>query len=59
MKVISDVREAMWGVVESGREPLDVLDFLAYAAEHFERALENASPPESSMRLLEDAADDA
>ena len=57
MKVISDVREAMWGVVQSGVSTLDV-DFVAYAAKHFERALENASRREFDG-LLEDAADDA
>jgi thiamine kinase-like enzyme len=57
MKVISDVREAMWGVVQAGVSSLDV-DFLAYAGEHFERARENASRP-GFDRLLEDAAADA
>jgi thiamine kinase-like enzyme len=57
MKVISDLREAMWGVVQAGVSTLDV-DFLAYAAEHFDRLLANASRPDFT-RWLEDAASDA
>jgi thiamine kinase-like enzyme len=57
MKVISDLREAMWGVVQAGVSSLDV-DFLAYAQEHFERCLENAARP-GFHSLLEDAAADA
>ncbi len=55
MKVISDLREAMWGVVQSGVSTLDV-DFLGYAHEHFERALQHASHP-GFGRLLAAAAD--
>ena len=36
MKFMSDFREAMWGVLQSGISELDV-DFNAYAAKHFER----------------------
>jgi len=36
MKFMSDFREAMWGVLQSGISELDV-DFDAYAAKHFER----------------------
>lgn len=36
MKFMSDFREAMWGVLQSGISELDV-DFEAYAAKHFER----------------------
>ena len=36
MKFMSDFREAMWGVLQSGISQLDV-DFNAYAAKHFER----------------------
>ncbi|MGQ0832100.1 MAG: phosphotransferase [Microthrixaceae bacterium] len=56
MEVISDVREAMWGVVQAGVSTLDV-DFLAYAGEHFERALANASRPEFRQMLVDAAAD--
>jgi thiamine kinase-like enzyme len=54
MKVISDLREAMWGVVQAGVSSLDV-DFLAYADEHFERLLDNVAHPRFDD-LLEDAA---
>jgi thiamine kinase-like enzyme len=57
MKVISDLREAMWGVVQAGVSTLDV-DFVAYADEHFARLLGNATRP-GFARLLEDAATDA
>ena len=54
MKVMSDLREAMWGVVQQAVSTLDV-DFEAYAAEHFDRLLSNAGRPGWS-RLLADAA---
>ncbi len=54
MKVISDLREAMWGVVQSGVSTLDV-DFVDYAEEHFDRLLGN-SDHAGFDRLLEDAA---
>ncbi len=41
MKVISDLREAMWGVLQSGISELD-FDFMGYATEHFERLAANA-----------------
>ena len=44
MRIMSDFREAMWGVLQQGISTLDV-DFEAYAAEHFARLLENASGP--------------
>jgi thiamine kinase-like enzyme len=40
MRVVSDFREAMWGVLQQGISTLDV-DFVAYADEHFERLLTN------------------
>jgi thiamine kinase-like enzyme len=36
MKLMSDFREAMWGVLQSGISELD-FDFAGYAAKHFER----------------------
>jgi thiamine kinase-like enzyme len=42
MRVVSDFREAMWGVLQQGVSTLDV-DFRAYASEHFERLLANAA----------------
>jgi hypothetical protein len=44
MRVVSDFREAMWGVLQQGISTLEV-DFVAYAGEHFERLLGNASTP--------------
>ena len=43
-RVVSDFREAMWGVLQQGVSSLDV-DFRAYAEEHFERLLDNAATP--------------
>jgi thiamine kinase-like enzyme len=42
MRIVSDLREAMWGVVQQGLSVLDV-DYVAYAARHFERCLANAN----------------
>jgi thiamine kinase-like enzyme len=42
MRIVSDFREAMWGVLQQGISTLDV-DFVAYADEHFQRLLRNAS----------------
>ena len=42
MRFLSDFREAMWGVVQQGISALDV-DFVAYAAEHFERLRRTAA----------------
>jgi thiamine kinase-like enzyme len=52
MRVVSDFREAMWGVLQQGISTLDV-DFVAYAGEHFDRLLANAgsSAFERSLRL--------
>ena len=47
MRVVSDFREAMWGVLQQGISTLDV-DFVAYAGEHFDRLLANARRPPSS-----------
>jgi thiamine kinase-like enzyme len=52
MRIVSDFREAMWGVLQQGISSLDV-DFVAYAAEHFDRLLANASTP-SFERALRD-----
>jgi hypothetical protein len=51
---VSDFREAMWGVLQQGISTLDV-DFVAYAAEHFDRLLVNASTP-AFERALRKAA---
>ncbi|MBA3820030.1 MAG: hypothetical protein H0X17_14135, partial [Deltaproteobacteria bacterium] len=36
MRIMSDFREAMWGVVQTAISELD-FDFAAYASEHLER----------------------
>jgi hypothetical protein len=52
MRIVSDFREAMWGVLQQGISTLDV-DFREYAAEHFDRLLRQASEPafEGDLRL--------
>ena len=54
MRVVSDFREAMWGVLQQGISTLDV-DFVAYAAKHFDRLLAAAGTP-AFERALRDAA---
>jgi thiamine kinase-like enzyme len=56
MRIVSDYREAMWGVLQQGISTLEV-DFVAYAAEHFDRLLENAARS-SFERSLHEAAGD-
>jgi thiamine kinase-like enzyme len=41
-RVVSDFREAMWGVLQQGISTLD-FDFRGYAADHFDRLLANAA----------------
>jgi len=55
MRIASDFREAMWGVLQGSISTLDV-DFAAYTAEHFERLLGNASGSVFE-RALRDAAE--
>ncbi|MEO8462734.1 MAG: choline kinase family protein [Chloroflexota bacterium] len=50
MRVMSDFREAMWGVLQQGISSLEV-DFQAYASEHFDRLLSNAVRPEFERAL--------
>jgi thiamine kinase-like enzyme len=44
MRLMSDFREAMWGVVQQGISQLD-FDFVAYAEQHFERLERTAGDP--------------
>jgi len=55
MRVVSDLREAMWGVLQQGVSTLDV-DFVAYAASSFERLLDNAASGRFERALDEVAA---
>jgi thiamine kinase-like enzyme len=54
MRIVSDVREAMWGVVQQAISTLDV-DYVAYADTHFARCLASAADPRF-VTWLEDAA---
>lgn len=51
MRVVSDFREAMWGVLQQGISTLEI-DFVAYASSRFERLL-----GESGTERFEDALD--
>jgi thiamine kinase-like enzyme len=53
MRLMSDFREAMWGVVQTAISELD-FDFAGYATKHFDRLLAAAEGPEFES-LLEDA----
>ena len=54
MRAMSDVREALWGVVQSAVSDLDV-DFAAYADTHLARLQETVADPRFE-RWLDDAA---
>jgi len=54
MRLVSDFREAMWGVLQQGISSLEV-DFRAYADEHFGRLLAGASEPDFERQLREAA----
>lgn len=53
MRVVSDFREAMWGVLQQALSSLDV-DFAAYADDHFGRLLGSAEGPRfaDDLRLV-------
>jgi thiamine kinase-like enzyme len=44
MRIMSDFREAMWGVVQQAISTLD-FDYVAYADKHFTRLLGSAGDP--------------
>lgn len=52
MRVVSDFREAMWGVLQEGISSLDV-DFVRYASRRFERLLAGAAEPRFEAALAE------
>jgi thiamine kinase-like enzyme len=54
MRLMSDFREAMWGVVQQAISDLD-FDFEEYATKHFDRLLAAIGAPEFEARL-EDAS---
>ena len=54
MKLVSDAREAMWGVVQQGISTID-FDYGGYATEHAARLLAGATTPDY-RRWLDDAA---
>src|SRR3990172_1184825 len=54
MRVVSDFREAMWGVLQQAISTLDE-DFVEYAGRHFDRLLASASTP-AFERALHQAA---
>jgi thiamine kinase-like enzyme len=54
MRVMSDFREAMWGVLQSGISELD-FDFNEYASKHFARLERTAADPEFASYLVETA----
>jgi hypothetical protein len=56
MRVVSDFREAMWGVLQQGISTLDV-DFVAYASSGFDRLLRNAESSRFEQALATVAGD--
>ena len=52
MRVVSDFREAMWGVLQQAISTLDV-DFVEYADEHFARLARHAAEPRFERALTE------
>jgi thiamine kinase-like enzyme len=52
MRLMSEFREAMWGVVQQAISELD-FDFRGYAAEHFERLARTAREPRFRQALTE------
>jgi Ser/Thr protein kinase RdoA (MazF antagonist) len=56
MRIVSDLREAMWGVLQRSISELD-FDFEGYAAMHFARLRESAADPRYPRWLEEATAD--
>jgi hypothetical protein len=52
MKIMSDFREAMWGMVQQGISKLD-FDFNSYANQHFERMTARIANPQRDQWLDE------
>ena len=51
MQVMSDLREAMWGVVQQGLSTI-AFDYADYAQRHFDRLLGNATHPAFERALM-------
>jgi thiamine kinase-like enzyme len=51
MRFMSDFREAMWGVLQSGISELD-FDFKGYATKHFDRMEQTAAGPDFKRYLV-------
>jgi thiamine kinase-like enzyme len=58
MRFMSDFREAMWGVLQSGISELD-FDFMGYAHKHFSRMQTTASDPDFDSFLRTAGASEA
>jgi thiamine kinase-like enzyme len=56
MRVVSDFREAMWGVLQQGISTLDI-DFVEYTSSKFDRLLANAATARFERALREAAGD--
>ena len=52
MRIMSDFREGMWGVVQGAVSELD-FDFAGYAAEHLGRVAAALADPQLGRRLEE------
>ena len=57
MRIMSDFREAMWGVVQQGLSTLDI-DYVEYATKHFERLSRTMADPRFEV-WLNDVAEGA
>jgi thiamine kinase-like enzyme len=58
MKIVSDCREAMWGLVQVGISNLD-FDFREYANKHFDRLTQNIQNPNWNQWLEEVGVNDS
>ena len=56
MRVVSDLREAMWAVLQQGISTIEI-DFAGYASSKFDRLMANAATPRFERSLREAAGD--
>jgi hypothetical protein len=52
MRVMSDFREAMWGVAQQGLSTLEI-DYVEYATHHFDRLTRSMADPRTERWLVE------